>query len=298
MCIGGFLSFFIPVFISPSNYNGFNMYSLIGIIVLCFFTFFIDNKHEIQGKKNEKKFIIDKQNLLFINPSQSVLKILRDILTIKSFIIFLVSFGFIRGTFLYIIISLRLKYNLISIAHPNKLFIPIFYLCGIIGSILFPIFADRINKYKSMLLISSLSSSFFLLASRLTIIFLLDEIEKNNINILIPLYCIEGVVAFFIFGYISVGINYACELSYPNEEGISNGLIELFARIITTIVFSIVYFLRLKLVEQNYIEIILVNVFCAVGILFCFIGKEELKRIEREKTTLNSIEINLEENPN
>ena len=95
-----------------------------------------------------------------------------------------------------------------------------------------------------------------------------------------------------------MGVNYSCELSYPNEEGIPNGLIELLARIIATIVFSIVYLLRLKLTEENYIEIIIVSIFGFIGILFCFLGKEDLKRIEREKTTLNSIEINLEENPN
>lgn len=274
------------------------MYFLIGIIALCLFTFLIDNKYEIKERKNEKKFIIDKQNLLFINPSRPIHKIFKDVITIKNFVLFLVSFGFIKGIFLYMILSLRSQYNLISIVHPDKLFIPIFYISGIIGSILFPIFADRINKYKSILIISSLSSWFFLIASRVTIIVLIDEVRKNNLSILIPLYCIEGVIAFFYFGYISVGVNYSCELSYPNEEGIPNGLIELFARIIATIVFSIVYLLRLKLAEENYIEIIIVSFFGFIGILFCFLGKEDLKRIEREKTTLNSIEINLEENPN
>lgn len=294
ICVGGFLSFFIPIFITSSNYNKFNMFFLIGIITLCLFTFLIDNNYEIE----EKNIEINKKNLVFIHPNKSIHKSLKDVITTKNFMLFLVSFGFIKGTFLYMIISLRSQYNLISIVHSDKLFIPIFYISGVIGSIIFPIFADRLNKYKSIVITSSLSSCIFLIASRVTIIVLIEEIRKNNINILIPLYCIEGVIAFFYFGYISVGINYSCELSYPNEEGISSGLIELFARIITTIVFSIVYLLRLKLTHENYIEIIIVSVFCFIGILFCFLAKEDLKRIEMENTNLNNIEINLEENPN
>ena len=81
--------------------------------------------------------------------------------------------------------------------------------------------------------------------------------RKYNMYKLIAKYRLYSVslilfIAFFYFGYISVGVNYSCELSYPNEEGIPNGLIELLARIIATIVFSIVYLLRLKLTEENY----------------------------------------------
>ena len=99
----------------------------------------------------------------------------------------------------------------------------------------------------------------------------------------------------FYFGFVSIGINYICEVSYPNEEGVPCGIEEMLSRIVAFALYGIVYLMREKFLKQNYIEVVLMSVFLIIGVVFVLFSKEELTRIEKEKTRIDSIEVNMNE---
>ena len=55
------------------------------------------------------------------------------------------------------------------------------------------------------------------------------------------------------------------------------------------------YLMREKLMKQNFIEVAVMSVSLTLGVIFVMVSKEDLSRMEKEKTRIDSIEINMNE---
>ena len=102
---------------------------------------------------------------------------------------------------------------------------------------IFSIIVDRTYHFKKLLLITSLVSSLLFIISRICIVIFNPShfpfYTGDSIVYLICFNILEGIIAVFYFGFVSIGINYICEVSYPNEEGVPCGIAEMLSRIVT-----------------------------------------------------------------
>ena len=164
---------------------------------------------------------------------------------------------------------------------------------------IFSIIVDRTYHFKKLLLITSLVSSLLFIISRICIVIFNPShfpfYTGDSIVYLICFNILEGIIAVFYFGFVSIGINYICEVSYPNEEGVPCGIAEMLSRVVALALYGIVYLMREKLMKQNFIEVAVMSASIIFGIIFVIVSKEDLSRIEKEKTRIDSLEINMNE---
>uniref|UniRef100_A0A0P4W5Q3 Choline/ethanolamine transporter FLVCR1 n=2 Tax=Scylla olivacea TaxID=85551 RepID=A0A0P4W5Q3_SCYOL len=88
-------------------------------------------------------------------------------------------------------------------------------LAGMMGSVVCGFILDKTAKFKLVTLVVYLLSTFFMLGY--TFIFRLNQIWL--------VYIMAAVLGFFMTGYLPVGFEFAAELTYPEPEGTSSGLL-------------------------------------------------------------------------
>ncbi|XP_071538239.1 choline/ethanolamine transporter flvcr2a isoform X2 [Panulirus ornatus] len=88
-------------------------------------------------------------------------------------------------------------------------------LAGMLGSVVCGFILDRTAKFKLVTLVVYASSMVFMLGY--TFIF--------NLETLWMVFVMAGVLGFFMTGYLPVGFEFAAELTYPEAEGTSSGLL-------------------------------------------------------------------------
>ena len=298
LCFGGFLIFLLPNVLRYKNEYSFTLYSSIAIIFLCLLCMGVHNKKEKPYDPSSKKSLLTKQQFIFVKPKRTVCGFIKDTLSKKGYVIFALGFAFIKGGFIYMVVSMPSSLNLLR-NNKEHFFVSVFYISGMIGSMIFSIIVDRTHHFKKLLFITSLVCSCVLIISRICIVIFdsshLTFYNENNIVYLVCFYIVEGAIAIFYFGFVSIGVNYICEVSYPNEEGVPCGIAEMLSRIVAFALYGIVYLLREKFLKQNYIEVAVMSVCITIGVIFVVVSKEELTRIEKEKTRIDSIEINMNE---
>ncbi|XP_018912630.1 choline/ethanolamine transporter flvcr2b isoform X2 [Bemisia tabaci] len=94
-------------------------------------------------------------------------------------------------------------------------------IAGMVGSILCGIILDRTHKFKE----TTLVLYFLSLAGMILFTFTLGS------GYLEVVYFTSGVVGFFMTGYLPVGFEFATELTYPEPEGTSSGMLNASAQI-------------------------------------------------------------------
>jgi len=94
-----------------------------------------------------------------------------------------------------------------------------FICCGILGSFIFSSILDKHKTYKYIFRASCFGTLGF--ASMLIGTFLTGNLVIVTLNI--------GAMGFFILPILPVGYNFACEITYPVSEVMSNGMMMLTA---------------------------------------------------------------------
>ena len=131
----------------------------------------------------------------------------------------------------------------------------IIVLCGMFGSIICGRILDKTHEYKGMTL-AICGFSF------LGMIFYSYAIYLNNLKLI---YISAGVLGFFMTGYLPVGFEFGVEMTYPESEGTSSGLLNASAK-----VFGLIFTLGGELVMAHYDDT-LVHVIMAVALFICTI---------------------------
>ncbi|CAG10621.1 unnamed protein product, partial [Tetraodon nigroviridis] len=125
-----------------------------------------------------------------------------------------------------------------------------FILTGIVASLLCGLWLDRSKTFKQ----TTFAMYLLTLVGMLVFTFTLDR------GHLWLLFITTGIVGLFMFGYLPLGFEYGVELSYPEAEGTSSGLLNCSAQVCER---SIVFYPFLP----YFIPFILFQVF---GIIFIF----------------------------
>ncbi|KAM7060745.1 tubulinyl-Tyr carboxypeptidase 2-like isoform 2-T3 [Acridotheres tristis] len=195
---------------------------------------------------------------------QSIINLFRNI----PFILLLISYGIMTGAFY----SVSTLLNQMIVTHyegeevnAGRIGLTL-VVAGMVGSIICGLWLDYTKTYKQTTLIVYILSFIGLLVFTFTL----------DLGYLIVVFVTGGVLGFFMTGYLPLGFEFAVEITYPESEGTSSGLLNASAQI-----FGIVFTLVQGKLTTDYSPRA-GNIFlCAwifVGIILTALIKSDLRR--------------------
>ncbi|XP_023123539.2 feline leukemia virus subgroup C receptor-related protein 1 [Amphiprion ocellaris] len=195
---------------------------------------------------------------------QSIINLIKN----KAFILLLVSYGIMTGSFYSVSTLLN---QMIMACYENQELNAgriglTLVVAGMVGSILCGLWLDHTKTYKMTTLIVYILSFLGMVVFTFTLD--LDDIYL--------VFFTAGVLGFFMTGYLPLGFEFGVEITYPESEGTSSGLLNAFAQI-----FGIIFTLIQGKLTTDYNPLAGNLFLCAwifLGILLTALIKSELKR--------------------
>ena len=145
----------------------------------------------------------------------------------KRFIYLLISTFFVVGYYNIIGTLINPLFELYSISGNNSSIIYfISNILGMVSSVIISKIVDKNNKFKlSMIILCVLGTIFQVLLTVFLEIFQPDEKDKNEnstIEFIVALI-INSLLTIVVMPFYTIGMNYACEITYPVGESINGG---------------------------------------------------------------------------
>ncbi|XP_071323926.1 heme transporter FLVCR1 [Trachinotus anak] len=195
---------------------------------------------------------------------QSIINLVKN----KAFVLLLVSYGIMTGSFYSVSTLLN---QMIMACYENQELNAgriglTLVVAGMFGSILCGLWLDHTKTYKMTTLIVYGLSFLGMLVFTFTL-------DLNDIYLV---FFTAGVLGFFMTGYLPLGFEFGVEITYPESEGTSSGLLNAFAQI-----FGIIFTLIQGKLTTDYDPMVGNLFLCAwifLGILLTALIKSELKR--------------------
>ncbi|XP_049917076.1 feline leukemia virus subgroup C receptor-related protein 2 isoform X2 [Epinephelus moara] len=204
----------------------------------------------------------------------SVLRLLRN----KPFMLLVVSYGLNVGCFY----SISTLLNRMIIEHypgeevnAGRIGLTI-VIAGMAGSLICGIWLDKTKTYKQTTLAVYLLSLIGMLVYTFTL----------NLGHLWVVFITAGVLGFFMTGYLPLGFEFAVELTYPESEGTSSGLLNCSAQI-----FGIIFTISQgKIIDKwgTFAGNIFLCIFLLIGSALTGFIKSDLRR---QKANLQQSEV-------
>ncbi|XP_076466750.1 choline/ethanolamine transporter flvcr2b-like [Babylonia areolata] len=216
--------------------------------------------------------------------SASLFRLLKSV----NFLLMMISYGLNTGC--YYAISTLLNYMVLfhfpgEEVNVGSIGLTII-LTGIAGSIVAGVWLDRSKFFKS----TSVATFVMCVMGMLAFTFTLDQ---DHIWVV---FITAGALGFFMTGYLPVGYEFATEITYPEPEGTSSGLLTASAMF-----FGIVMTLGMRAM-MNQVSILAANIFVScvlvMGTIMTALVKARYHRQEAEKKmleTLDHIEVDIKE---
>ncbi|XP_056150203.1 feline leukemia virus subgroup C receptor-related protein 1 [Lampris incognitus] len=195
---------------------------------------------------------------------QSIVNLFRN----KAFILLLVSYGIMTGSFYSVSTLLN---QMIMACYENQELNAgriglTLVVAGMVGSIICGLWLDHTKTYKITTLVVYVLSFLGMLVFTFTL-------DLSNIYLV---FFTAGVLGFFMTGYLPLGFEFGVEITYPESEGTSSGLLNAFAQI-----FGIIFTLIQARLTTDYNPLAGNLFLCAwifLGIILTALIKSELKR--------------------
>ncbi|KAK6642701.1 hypothetical protein RUM43_004203 [Polyplax serrata] len=203
------------------------------------------SRAQIAQKENEKSF------------SHSMKKLLLN----RGYILLLISYGIMVGVF-YAISTLL---NQGKEEDAGRIGLTI-VVAGMLGSVICGIALDKTHRFKHITLI------LYVLAL-LSLVVYMFTLDVGYISVV---YFSSGLLGFFMTGYLPVGFEFAAELTYPEPEGTSAGLLNASSQI-----FGIIFTIFYGSLFENYGDLVANGALCGtliLGTIFTLLIREDLRR--------------------
>ncbi|XP_056437592.1 feline leukemia virus subgroup C receptor-related protein 1 [Gadus chalcogrammus] len=195
---------------------------------------------------------------------QSIINLFQN----KAFLLLLVSYGIMTGSFYSV--STLLNQMIMACYESQELNAGriglTLVVAGMVGSIICGLWLDYTKTYKMTTLAVYILSFLGMLIFTFTL-------DLKNIYLV---FFTAGVLGFFMTGYLPLGFEFGVEITYPESEGTSSGLLNAFAQI-----FGIIFTLIQGQLTTAYNPLVGNLFLCAwifLGILLTALIKSELKR--------------------
>ncbi|KAI4583466.1 hypothetical protein MJG53_008679 [Ovis ammon polii x Ovis aries] len=146
-------------------------------------------------------------------------------------------------------------------------------LAGMLGAVISGIWLDRTKTYKETTLVVYI----------MTLVGMVVYTSTLNLGHLWVVFITAGAMGFFMTGYLPLGFEFAVELTYPESEGMSSGLLNVSAQ-----VFGIIFTISQGQIIDNYGTTpgnIFLCVFLTLGAVLTAFIKADLRRQDANKET-------------
>lgn len=204
-----------------------------------------------------------------IPPEQySYIASIRNLLRNKPFMLLVVTYGLNVGCFYAVGTLLN---RMIIVHYPGeevnagRIGLTI-VIAGMVGSLICGVWLDRTKTYKQTTLAVYLLSLVGMIVYAATL----------SLGHLWVVFITAGVLGFFMTGYLPLGFEFAVELTYPESEGTSSGLLNCSAQ-----VFGIIFTICQGKIIDNYGTLagnIFLCVFLLIGTIMTALIKSDLRR--------------------
>ena len=222
-----------------------------------------------------------------IENQMTLIQSLKMLFKNKRFIYLFISTFFVVGYYNVIGTLINPLFELYSISGNNSSII--FFISSILGmisSVIISKIVDKTQKFKlSMILLCVFGTIFQIILTILLEIFKPDSKEKNENS------TTEFVIALILYSLVTIvdtpfytiGMNYACEITYPVGESINGGIM-MSASQIAGIggTFLCDYFIG-AYPEKKWITNLIMSIFFGIACVFVFLFDEKLDRHEVDK---------------
>ena len=264
--------------------------------ILCFFfclpSFFIlKDKPNIPPSPSQSQETRSSSN---ISNRLTLIQSLKLLFTNIRFVYLLLSTFFVVGYYNVIGTIINSLFGLYSISgnDSNIIFFVSSFL-GMISSIYISKLVDKYKKFKLSMVVLCVSGTCFQIL--LTILLEICKPDKEKENVYSKL---EFVIALIIYSLINIvvtpfytiGMNYACEITYPVGESINGGLMISMSQISGIGgTFLCDYFIN-EYHEKKWVTNFIMCIFFIIACLFVFLFDEKLDRYEIDKKNENEDE--------
>lgn len=226
------------------------------------------------------------------NPTVNTSEGLKMLLTNVRFIYLLVAFFFVLG---YLNVTSTINTALyfmygISVVE-SSLFYSTSCLIGIIASIFFSVLIDKIKKFRLFLFLFCLIGAFF--HGLFTL--LLELSLKYDFNKFAIGFVGSSLISAVIEPFHTIGVNYACEITFPAGESLSVGLLYTVGQLSGIGgTFLCQYFLD-NYSEKIYISNVFLTGWLAMAGIFVYLVDNKLDRLEIDEKGRNKENKRLQE---
>ncbi|XP_054443596.1 heme transporter FLVCR1 [Pteronotus mesoamericanus] len=195
-------------------------------------------------------------------------KSIRNLFKNIPFVLLLITYGIMTGAFYSVSTLLNqmiLTYYEGEEVNAGRIGLTL-VVAGMVGSILCGLWLDYTKTYKQTTLIVYILSFFGMVIFTFTL----------DLGHIIIVFVTGGVLGFFMTGYLPLGFEFAVEITYPESEGTSSGLLNAAAQI-----FGILFTLAQGKLTSEYSPMagnIFLCVWMFVGIILTALIKSDLRR--------------------
>jgi len=210
----------------------------------------------------------------------------------KRFIYLLISTLFVVGYYNVIGTIINPLFELYSISGNNASIIYfISNILGMISSVTISKIVDKNNKFKlSMIILCVLGTIFEILLTIFLEIFKPENQSENSKTEFAIALIINSLVTIVVMPFYTIGMNYACEITYPVGESINGGIMMSVSQISGIGgTFLCDYFIT-NFPEKKWITNLIMSLFFCIACIFVFLFDDKLDRHEIDSNDNNNNE--------
>ena len=256
--------------------------------VFCFPSFFISkNKPDIspspsQGEDSRKSLIDNDQN-----NNLTLRESIKLLFTNKRFIYLLISTLFIIGYYNIMGTIINPLFELYSISGKKSSIIYfVSNILGMISSVIISKIVDKTNKFKLAMIILCVSGTVFQICLTLFLELFKNNEINSNIEFIIGII-FNSLVTIVVIPFYTIGMNYACEITYPVGESINGGIMMSVSQISGIAgTFLCDYFITYY-TDKKWITNLILSTFFGIACIFVFLFDNKLARHEVDSKVNN-----------
>ena len=237
---------------------------------------------QVEDSRSNSSPNIQAQNLTLL---ESVKLLFKN----KRFIYLLISTLFVVGYYNVIGTIINPLFELYSISGNNASIIYfISNILGMISSVTISKIVDKNNKFKlSMIILCVLGTIFEILLTIFLEIFKPENQNENSKTEFAIALIINSLVTIVVMPFYTIGMNYACEITYPVGESINGGIMMSVSQISGIGgTFLCDYFIT-NFPEKKWITNLIMSLFFCIACIFVFLFDDKLDRHEIDSKANN-----------